>query len=42
MIPGLDWICDGVSLARRPPIGLPGMSRGSRKFSVIATQMASA
>ena len=42
MIPGFDWIWAGVSRASMPPAGSPGMSRGSMKFSVTATQRANA
>ena len=40
MIPGFAWICAGVKRASTPPSGSPGMSRGSRKFSVTATHKA--
>ena len=40
MIPGFDWICEGESRWRIPPIGLPGISLGSTKLSVIATHRA--
>ena len=42
MMPGFDWICAGLSRASMPPAGSPGMSRGNRKFSVIATHSANA
>jgi hypothetical protein len=40
MIPGFDASWAGERCCRTPPIGEPGISRGSRKFSVSATQIA--
>ena len=40
MMPGFDWICAGVSRCISPPSGSPGIRRGNRKLSVIATQIA--
>jgi len=42
MIPGFDWICAGESRWRMPPIGSPGITRGSRNVIVSAIHVAKA